>query len=326
MQRTFFGHAAVLVSGFLLQLLYCADGQVLYGYSVPCVGPNPITTLPNCEFWSSKVDECGRMITTDPKEFVACYCPQTVLDALVLYVQVFGLVYQLGIYVDEYNIRCQGEFKKCNADDSFDASFTGPEGLISSWSTVCDGVLTYTPTMISLSQPTATYNSEACLSAMSQCASASVSSQRCTDSHTAFSDITSCWCQPGILSMASRCEIDGSSSCLRMTTLATTTFWSYIHCRRFENQSIGTTRGTAIVQGTKSMSASTTTLPGLTTSGPASLFSTLGLPTITSTPTSSGARVIFLCSAYHCLVFEFGITLFSYALLNFEQLQLFDIG
>jgi hypothetical protein len=126
--------------------------------------------------------------------------------------------------------RCESEFRICADGYEFDSQFQGPNGYFALWHSACDGHITYTPTTPAITSLSTTVDQGNCLTAESYCGAFGASTDSCVSSYTLSEELQSCWCQAAILNLASRCEVDGSLSCL-LQTPTTTDLWSYKHCR-----------------------------------------------------------------------------------------------
>ena len=99
-----------------------------------------------------------------------------------------------------------------------------------SWSTMCQEVITYSPTTMIVTKPPA-YNQEFCINVAFDCDSLSVAMSSCNSAYrTAPADLSNCLCNDNLLYLASRCDIDANESCLRRT-LESTALYTNKFCR-----------------------------------------------------------------------------------------------
>src|SRR5271155_5625301 len=127
-------------------------------------------------------------------------------------------------------VSCESEFRLCAGGYEFDSEFQGPNGYFGLWHSACDGFITYTPTTPAITTLSVTFDQANCLSAESYCGAFGSSTDSCASVYSISVELESCWCQATILDLVSRCEVDGSISCL-LETPTTTNLWSYKNCR-----------------------------------------------------------------------------------------------
>ncbi|KEF55765.1 uncharacterized protein A1O9_08516 [Exophiala aquamarina CBS 119918] len=175
--------------------------------------------MSSCGAFYDKLITCGEASNTAAA--ISCWCPQTVLDVLA---------------------GCRQEWWNCWRTTAVDQLFLGTDGLFAAWSTVCADadafdVLSYSPTTKSITTPLLVDNAF-CGDVASNCDQLTASTSSCSRRFTASagdSDVfSSCMCNEDMLYMASRCDIDGSISCL-LRTPASTDLYSYRTCRNFED-------------------------------------------------------------------------------------------
>lgn len=244
-----------------------------------CVGP--LTAAPNCDFYGSKLTACNSLRGSAA---ASCYCPQTVFDAVVRYVKTQEMLEFEKQFFLTFWCRCEGEFRVCYAGDYFDPDFEAPSsGLFALWHSACDETITYTVTTPAGAEPSITIDPDYCNSVINDCNRFGASTDSCTRSYTAEPDILSCWCQSSILSLASRCQIDGSSSCL-LEVITTSSYWSYQHCRN--GASAGGQPVTTIPTAT-AVSRTTTLVSGQGRSTTSATAAPSSLPSVPILSTSS---------------------------------------
>jgi len=138
------------------------------------------------------------------------------------------------------NLRCRQEWWNCWRTTAVDQLFLGTDGLFAAWSTACADadafdVLSYSPTTKSITTPLLVDNSF-CGDVASDCDRLAVSTSSCNKKFTTSAGdsdgFSSCMCNDDMLYLASRCDIDGSVSCL-LNTPASTDLYSYKTCRGF---------------------------------------------------------------------------------------------
>ena len=140
-----------------------------------------------------------------------------------------------------------------------------------------------TPAITSLSL---TFDPANCLSIQSYCQNFGALTEACTVSSA--NELQSCLCQVTVLDLASRCEIDGSISCLFQTP-TTTNLFSYKQCG-------GSAGSTAVSPSIISTQIVVTSQVSISTSNPQPSSSpTSAISPPTNTPSSSAQRT-FRCS------------------------------
>lgn len=132
-----------------------------------------------------------------------------------------------------YSFSCESELRLCFESTDLDDNMV--EG-ISSWHSVCDTYITYSPTTPVLSTITSTYDAAFCESAELACLSEEVALDKCT-TITDISSFDECSCQPSILRYDYTCQYLGNSSCLGIEA-AYSNLIGYSDCPNF-NQVIG---------------------------------------------------------------------------------------
>ncbi|RKK23034.1 hypothetical protein BFJ66_g9990 [Fusarium oxysporum f. sp. cepae] len=219
-----------------------------------CVGN--ITSFPSCDSLGGILKKCN--LVTGKQESIDCFCTQEVLDAYV---------------------GCEGEFRQCALSDSFDSDF---ETEIANWQDACGPYLPKDITTASIAEPTRTLDQDTCQTIAESCYQLSKATDACSSSYTKPVDYTSCRCESSMISLASVCEIDGSSSCLGKTPI-TSRIWEFQNCAAV------TAFTSALVS-----SAPITTMPGSTEAkeGPASTL-VFGPSSTMATTSSSGAVPVF---------------------------------
>ncbi|KAF6786176.1 hypothetical protein CMUS01_16522 [Colletotrichum musicola] len=166
-----------------------------------CVGT--VTSFPNCENLDAILTKCNKV--KGKQASIDCFCPQEVLDAYV---------------------GCKGEARQCVLGNDFDSFF---DKEIANWHDACDPYLKQPATTPTVAAPTATLEMAECRSYAESCAALSRATAACTSSFKRPADVTSCRCESSLISLASVCEIDGSSRCL-MQTPVTSEVWEFKNC------------------------------------------------------------------------------------------------
>jgi hypothetical protein len=122
---------------------------------------------------------------------------------------------------------CENEMRQCGQNYAFDSS---AQQVLQNWHEDCDRFITFTPTTPPLTSLTATFNQQICTALESSCQSFDVQYSSCTGSYTGSTDLTSCFCRPLMLSLASECLYDGNVSC-KSTTAALSNIALYSQCQ-----------------------------------------------------------------------------------------------
>ena len=126
---------------------------------------------------------------------------------------------------------CHQQMWDCFPNSMIDYLFEGTTGFYYSWSTVCQEVLTFSPTTMIITKPPA-YDQEDCLSYALDCDSLTVAMTSCNSAYnTPGTDLNGCLCNEDMLYWGSRCDIDANQSCLRKT-LDPTAVYSNQYCGR----------------------------------------------------------------------------------------------
>ncbi|EXJ56754.1 hypothetical protein A1O7_07098 [Cladophialophora yegresii CBS 114405] len=207
--------------------------------------------MSSCGAFYDKLNTCGDASNT--LAGISCYCPQTVLDILA---------------------GCRQEWWNCWRTTAVDQLFLGSEGLFAAWSTACGDadawdVLNYSPTTMSITTPLLVEQTF-CDDIARDCNRLTVSTSSCESdfSVTTGAGFQSCMCNADMLYLASRCDIDGSISCLLQTPVSTM-LYSYMTCRNVQAVTTGVrtsspTSSTATVTSTYSPAAPSPTSTGAT--------------------------------------------------------------
>ena len=122
-------------------------------------------------------------------------------------------------------IRCESEQRICFGNDRLDPVF---ETGISVWHSICDPLITFTPTTAPISTIVRTWDPDVCTTAHSACDKQNALISSCSD-HSKGTAFFPCVCQPSILSLQYTCEFIGNVSCL-LTSAATTNMAAYHFC------------------------------------------------------------------------------------------------
>ncbi|KAH7140072.1 hypothetical protein B0J13DRAFT_527725 [Dactylonectria estremocensis] len=187
--------------GVLAALLSATTRCQAASFSPPtCVGD--ITEFPNCEKADSIAINCSDL---SKSETIDCFCTQELLNAY---------------------IGCKGEFRQCILGDSYDSEV---DQWISDWNDACGPYLSDGITTPVASEATRTLDEDACQTIDESCGHLSASITSCSSAYDSPAEITSCRCQGSLVSLASVCDIDGSSSCLGKTAI-TSNIWEFRNC------------------------------------------------------------------------------------------------
>ena len=122
--------------------------------------------------------------------------------------------------------RCKAEFRQCSLGNSFDSSV---DDMITNWQDACGPYLPDGITTPSALEATRTIDRDTCETIIESCAQLSQSITSCSSSFSNPAEITSCRCQESIVSLASVCNIDGTSSCLEGIAV-TSNIWEFRNC------------------------------------------------------------------------------------------------
>ena len=191
--------------------------------------------------------------------------------------------------------RCEGKFRLCFASDYFDPQVEPPgSGLFALWHSAYDGTISYTVTTPAAAEASVTVDIDYCNSVYNDCNRWGASTADCTMSYTANSDILGCWCQSSVISLASRWQIDASSSCY-LESVVTSNLWSYSYCRNDPSAEPRPTTTTSTATFTSSTTAAASVQGGSITTGvalPSTLLPVPALLTSTSSVPSLSARLV----------------------------------
>lgn len=122
-----------------------------------------------------------------------------------------------GLVIGLTRSSCHQQMWDCFPTTYIDNLFLGTTGFYYSWSTVCQEVLTYSPTTMIVTKPPA-YDQELCISVALDCDSLTVAMTSCNSAYsTAAEDLNNCLCNDDMLFYGSRCDIDANERCLRKT-------------------------------------------------------------------------------------------------------------
>ncbi|OAP61259.1 hypothetical protein AYL99_03460 [Fonsecaea erecta] len=267
-------HATALVA--FTTAIARGQGVGLYG----CQPQAVITSLTACDEFAATDSSCF----ANPKAtaFIEeCFCQQAVLNKIV---------------------DCESELRLCYLNDQFDYYATD---LLSDWHSWCDKRITYTPTTPVLSTPTTTVPTDVngfCGDYTTSCAVWAAAESACFDldpSATAASFL-SCACSTDLLSLASVCLYDVSTSCFGRSAVLTDIALFSICGTTYSNDQL-ITAATAPAAAGLASSASASQIPtppsSQTVANTATAQSTQSKPVsqavpATSTPTSGGRVIV----------------------------------
>ncbi|KAH6679886.1 hypothetical protein F5X68DRAFT_192968 [Plectosphaerella plurivora] len=170
------------------------------GFTPPlCIGN--ITEFPECEKADSIAKKCSDL---SQQETIDCFCTQELLNAYV---------------------GCKGEFRQCALGNDFDSE---SDTLIANWQDACGPYLPSGITTPEVAAATKTLEGglagNLCVSLAESCAQLSQSITACSSSHTKAAALTSCRCQPSLITLASGCDIDFRETCLMETVTRSNIF------------------------------------------------------------------------------------------------------
>ncbi|RYP72287.1 hypothetical protein DL771_004261 [Monosporascus sp. 5C6A] len=176
------------------------DGMVAADSAQQCEGDGLA-----CKRLNEGLNECNQKTTKE--ETIACFCVQTVLNALV---------------------ECKGENRECVKGYYFDSA---SDDMIALWHDKCSPYLTFTPTTPILTPLSTTMDPDACKSAYDACLRRDDGVKLCAEAYSASpTEVVSCLCQPTHLSVASVCYVD-RTKCILTGTANISTVLEYRYCQ-----------------------------------------------------------------------------------------------
>ena len=161
-----------------------------------CVANSGVTAFPACQYIYSDFSTCSAYAAASSAyQYYNCYCQQKFFDAL---------------------FDCDSEERLCLGNGAEPDPHLSQE--VSIWHSECDPIINYTPTTPIISSITASYNLDYCLTADQNCESLTQQRDVCTDDYDQgpAASLTSCLCQPPLLTLAYECSILGNVSCIQV--------------------------------------------------------------------------------------------------------------
>ncbi|KAG7284822.1 hypothetical protein NEMBOFW57_009437 [Staphylotrichum longicolle] len=161
------------------------------------------------------------------------------------------------------SISCKSDARLCFLSNHFDAYY---DQQINEWHDECQPYLTSTLTTPAAVSLTATYEVEDCKTAYINCGQLASTFTSCSAAYTQAADLSGCLCASDVLALATECQIEGYSKCVR-STLDPSSLWAAQHCSTtpvIPVEDPGTTTmpfTTAQRTTTPSVTAENTTLP-----------------------------------------------------------------
>ncbi|KAJ4018871.1 hypothetical protein NW761_014941 [Fusarium oxysporum] len=174
--------------------------------SIHCA-PGATRDFTNCNKLDEILQRCNDLgnQNASQQQISDCFCTQEVLNAYV---------------------GCKNEAYLCLLTDTFDAYF---DQQISDWHDICRPYLTSTPTTPAGVTLSTTYDVQDCETAYINCNKLGSTFTSCSTAYAETADLSSCLCASDVLALASACEIDGYSKCIR-STLAPSSLWAVRFC------------------------------------------------------------------------------------------------
>jgi hypothetical protein len=173
-----------------------------------CVAGSGVTTFPACRFVDSYFSNCSSYAsvgssldvassssaaTSYAYQYYNCFCAQSYLNAL-------------------YD--CNSEMRLCLGKGGLPDAHLSEQ--LSIWHKGCDTALSYSPTTPIQSSITASYNIDVCRTLELSCASLNNERDQCIFSQHSGPQLTSCLCQPPLLSLAYDCSVLVNVSCIQV--------------------------------------------------------------------------------------------------------------
>ena len=175
-----------------------------------CVANSGITAFPACQYVYNDFSTCSAYAAaSSASQYYNCYCQQKFFNAL---------------------FDCDSEERLCLGSGAEPDPHLSNE--VSVWHSECDPIINYTPTTPVISSITASYNVNYCLTVDQNCESLTQQRGICTneyDQSSAAASLTSCLCQPPLLTLAYDCSILGNVSCIQVPA-ALSNMAEYGHC------------------------------------------------------------------------------------------------
>lgn len=128
----------------------------------------------------------------------------------------------------------------CFEDAVDPVDYASIDTIASGWHNLCDSVVTFQPTTPPISSISTQMDTALCFdTVLPICQSVTILLSQCTRGLSSdFSSVSSCLCQPLVLSYAYTCEFLGNTSCNSLSATLSEV-WGYSLCNNF-NQVIGT--------------------------------------------------------------------------------------
>jgi hypothetical protein len=206
----------------LILLSLLLNSLTLAQYTCLSSGHVVTSDLPSCDYLNNTYTLCNNFTGDDLDN---CVCTQQLLSSI------FELVCSALFTFETRQLTricsCESEYRLCL--DSYEEDNAMQE-VLANWHSGCDEFITFTPTTPVLSTPTFTIGNPTCSIIASVCTFAGSITRACKETYTASSQIaslSSCICQPSLLSSASVCEYDGNITCNNFpATLASIDLWN----------------------------------------------------------------------------------------------------
>jgi hypothetical protein len=192
----------------LLSLVDVAKAQTVPNPS-RCVANSGVTAFPACEYVYNEFSTCSAYAAASSAyQYFNCYCQQKYFNAL---------------------FDCDSEERLCLGTGELVDSHLSQQ--VSFWHSECDDKVNYTPTTPIISSITASYNIDYCNTVKLNCNSLTQERVLCDNIYQTgpAASLTSCLCQPPLLTLAYDCSILGNVSCIQVPA-ALTNMAEYEHC------------------------------------------------------------------------------------------------
>lgn len=178
-----------------------------------CVAGSGVTAFSACGYVYSQFATCSAYAAASSAyDYYNCFCAQSYFNAL---------------------FDCNSEERLClGTGQQIDQQLSNQ---VSIWHSECDPHLAYTPTTPVQSSITASYSTQACSSAKASCSQLTNARVSCTQNFQSGNEasLTSCLCQPGLLTLAYGCSVLGNVSCIQVPAYLTQ-MAEYGHCSNLQ--------------------------------------------------------------------------------------------
>lgn len=178
-----------------------------------CVAGSGVTAFSACQYVYSQFATCSAYAAASSAyDYYNCFCDQNYFDAL---------------------FDCNSEERLCLGTGQQIDQYLSNQ--VSIWHSQCDPRLAYTPTTPVQSSITVSYSTQACSSAKASCSKLTNVRVSCTQNFQSGQEasLTSCLCQPALLTLAYGCSVLGNISCIQIPAQLTQ-MAEYGHCSNLQ--------------------------------------------------------------------------------------------